>query len=193
MSTSGQSTDATDESTTLLVGSESSAFDSLVRRVAHGPGTPELLPVLELLPGMVVGERFELVREIGRGGFARVFEARDRVLLRPVAIKLLKRRRRLNDSELELFYREARATARLNHPSIVTAHDWGVWNETPFLVLELLDGESLQETLERGSVDEPRAWEIVTQIAEAVMAGAGKLSRNLKVSATANCQGILTV
>jgi Tol biopolymer transport system component len=167
MSTSGQSTEATEGVTPPLVG-ESSAFDSLLRRVAHGPGTPELLPVLELLPGMVVAERFELVREIGRGGFARVFEARDRVLLRPVAIKLLKRRRRLNDAELELFYREARATARLNNPHIVTAHDWGVWNETPFLVLELLDGESLQETLERGSVDATRAWEIIAQITEAL-------------------------
>jgi Tol biopolymer transport system component len=182
MSTSGESTKASDESTTLLVGSESSAFDSLLRRVAHGPGTPELLPALDLVPGIVVAERFELVREIGRGGFARVFEARDRVLLRPVAIKLLKRRRRLNDSELELFYREARATARLNHPNIVTAHDWGVWNETPFLVLELLDGESLQETLERGAMDEQRAWEIVAHIVEALAYahGHGVLHLDLK-------------
>ena len=49
---------------------------------------------------MVVAGRFEVAREIGRGGFARAFEARDRVLSRPVALKLLKRRRHLNDSEL---------------------------------------------------------------------------------------------
>ena len=123
----------------------------------------------ELAPGMIVAERFELVREIGRGGFARVFEARDRVLSRPVAIKLLKRRRRLDDSELELFYREARATARLNHPHIVTAYDWGAWNDTPFLVLELLDGEPLQAQVARGALGEDRAWEIVTEVAQALV------------------------
>jgi serine/threonine protein kinase len=123
---------------------------------------------VELAPGVIVAERFELVREIGRGGFARVFEARDRVLSRPVAIKLLKRRRRLDDSEMELFYREARATARLNHPHIVTAYDWGAWNETPFLVLELLDGEPLQEKVARGALEEDRAWEIVNEVAQAL-------------------------
>lgn len=122
----------------------------------------------EVAVGIIVADRFELVREIGRGGFARVFEARDRVLSRPVAIKLLKRRRRLNDSELELFYREARATARLNHPHIVTAHDWGVWNDTPFLVLELLDGESLADQMARGPLAEERTWKIVTEVAQAL-------------------------
>ena len=145
-----------------------SAFDSLLRQVARAPVEADIPLVCELAPGLVVADRFELVQEIGRGGFARVFEARDRVLSRPVAIKLLKRRRRLNDSELELFYREARATARLNHPHIVTAYDWGAWNDTPFLVLELLDGESLAKLVERGPVGEERAWEIVTQVAHAL-------------------------
>ena len=147
------------EEPSLPGGSESSAFESLLRQVAADPGAPDLSPTVELAPGAVVADRFELVREIGRGGFARVFEARNRILSRPVAIKLLKRRRSLNDSELALFYREARATARLNHPHIVTAHDWGAWNGMPFLVLELLDGESLEKLLSRGPLDEQRAWE----------------------------------
>src|SRR5205823_7983560 len=146
-----------------------SAFDSLLRQVARAPVDADAPLQAEIAPGMIVGGRFELVREIGRGGFARVFEARDRVLSRPVAIKLLKRRRRLNDSELELFYREARATARLNHPNIVTAYDWGAWNDTPFLVLELLDGESLEERLARGPAGEQRAWEIATEVGEALV------------------------
>jgi Tol biopolymer transport system component len=147
--------------------SQSEAFESLLRQVARVPlaaegttGEPE--------PGVVIADRFEILREIGRGGFARVFEARDRVLSRSVAIKLLKRRRRLNDSEVELFYREARATARLNDPRIVTAYDWGVWNGAPFLVLELLDGEPLQTLLARGPLGETRAWGIVSQIAQAL-------------------------
>src|SRR5689334_16375048 len=153
----------------LNEGDGDSAFDSLLRQVARAPVDADAPLPAELAPGTIVADRFELVREVGRGGFARVFEARDRVLSRPVAIKLLKRRRRLNDSELELFYREARATARLNHPSIVTAYDWGAWNDTPFLVLELLDGESLEEQLARGPVGEQRAWDIVAQVAEALV------------------------
>ncbi len=147
---------------------QSSAFESLLCRVARAPVDAESSPMVELAPGVIVAGRFEVVREIGRGGFARVFEARDRVLSRPVAIKLLKRRRRLDDSDLELFYREARATARLNHPHIVTAYDWGVWNDAPFLVLELLDGEPLQAHLDRGPLTDDLAWRIATEISQAL-------------------------
>jgi hypothetical protein len=161
---------------------DSSAFESLLRRVAGGLSDPELPQPAELLPGSVIAGRFELIREIGRGGFARVFEARDQVLSRPVALKLLRRRRQLRDAELELFYREARATARLNHPHIVTAHDWGAWDDTPFLVLELLDGESLERRLARGRIDERRSWEIVHDIADALAHahGLGVLHLDLK-------------
>jgi Tol biopolymer transport system component len=148
---------------------QASAFESLLRRVAQTPVEEDLARTEELGPGMIVAGRFEVVREIGRGGFARVFEARDRVLARPVAIKLLKRRRRLTDPELELFYREARATARLNHPHIVTAYDWGVWKDTPFLVLELLDGDSLQTQMTSSPPSENRAWEIACEITEALV------------------------
>jgi tetratricopeptide (TPR) repeat protein len=166
-----------------------SAFESTLQRVARAPVEEDVAPTEELVtppeelgPGVVVAGRFEVVREIGRGGFARVFEARDHVLSRPVALKLLKRRRRLNDSELELFYREARATARLNHPNIVTAHDWGVWNDAPFLVLELLDGEPLQTYVARGPLTEQRAWQIATEVVHALVYAhsAGVLHLDLK-------------
>src|SRR5262249_22576429 len=163
----GEDVDAAGEAT-LPDEPQPSAFESLLRHVARAPVDAAAPLPGELTLGMIVAGRFELMREIGRGGFARVFEARDRVLSRPVAIKLLKRRRRLNDSELELFHRQARATARLNHPHIVTAYDWGAWNDTPFLVLELLDGESLDKQLEHGPMAEERAWEIVTEVAQAL-------------------------
>jgi len=149
--------------------------------VARAPVEEKLAERVELAPGLVLAERFELVREIGHGGFARVFEARDQVLSRPVAIKLLKLRR-LNDSQLAVFYREARATARLNHPNIVTAYDWGAWNDAPFLVLELLDGESLERQLARGAFAEERAWEVVGQITQALAYahGLGVLHLDLK-------------
>ncbi|HKA08001.1 MAG TPA: protein kinase [Gemmataceae bacterium] len=146
---------------------QASAFESLLRQVARAP-VEDLSPTEELGSGAIVADRFEVVREIGRGGFARVFEAYDRVLSRSVAMKLLKRRRRLSDSELELFYREARATARLNHPHIVTAYDWGVWNGAPFLVLELLDGAPLDAHLASAPLEEDRAWQIATEVAQAL-------------------------
>ena len=145
------------------------AFDVLLREVARAPGEEHAGALHPLASGTVLAGRFEVVREIGRGGFARVLEARDRVLSRPVAIKLLRRRRHLSDSQLELFRREAQATARLNHPHIVTAHDWGVWEGTPYLVLELLTGETLRARLARGPLGEERAWDVAAQIAEALV------------------------
>ncbi len=163
----GENGDAPRE-TALLDDLQPSAFESLLRQIARAPSEADLAAAHESGPGVLIAERFELMREIGRGGFARVFEARDRVLSRPVAIKLLRRRRRLSDAELELFYREARATARLNHPHIVTAYDWGAWNDVPFLVLELLDGEPLQTQIARGRLAEERAWRVATEVAGAL-------------------------
>src|SRR5215475_4791456 len=87
------------------------AFASLLRKVAKTPGDEKPIEAdAELAPGAVVADRFEVAREIGRGGFGRVYEAHDRVLSRPVALKLLHRRRALSDWQLALFYREAQAT-----------------------------------------------------------------------------------
>src|SRR6185295_18130033 len=94
----GGDENASSRETVGSVDSESSAFESLLRQVARVPLTAEGTTG-EPAPGVVIADRFEIVREIGRGGFAHVFEARDRVLSRSVAIKLLKRRRRLNDGE----------------------------------------------------------------------------------------------
>src|SRR5262249_19006417 len=119
----------------------------------------------ELAPGDVVAERFEVVREIGHGGFARGYEAPDRGLSRPAALKLLPGRRALSDHQLAPFYRQARATARRNHANNVTAPAWGEWNGTPFLVLELLDGEPLSASAARGPLAEKRAFSIVRDVA----------------------------
>src|SRR5262249_7195381 len=80
----------------------------------------------------------------------------------------LHRRRAVSDHDLALFYREAQATARLNHANIVTAHDWGEWSGTPFLVLELLDGEPLSALVARGPVPEARAFAICREVARAL-------------------------
>ncbi len=103
-----------------------------------------------LRPGMVVG-RFELVREVGRGGFGVVYEAKDRELGRTVAFKAV-RAGDCQDARQERLFREAEAAARLSHPNIVTLFDVGQCESGPYLVLELLRGRTLAERLEEGSV-----------------------------------------
>jgi eukaryotic-like serine/threonine-protein kinase len=115
-----------------------------------------------LAPGAVVG-RFELVRELGRGGFGIVYEARDTVLGRSVAFKAVKAGARpaANDERL---LREAEASARLAHPNIVTLYDVGRDERGPYLVLELLRGRALAARLEQGPVAVREALRIAVEI-----------------------------
>ena len=104
-----------------------------------------------LRPGAVVG-RFELVREIGRGGFGVVYEARDRELGRSVAFKAVRAGERASLQE-ERLLREAEAAARLSHPNIVTLYDAGRCEHGPYLVLELLHGQTLAARLSEAGTD----------------------------------------
>lgn len=103
-------------------------------------------PVLR--PGATIG-RFRLVRELGRGGFGVVYEAEDGDLGRTVAVKVVRPGTRIATRGREWMQREAEAVARLNHPNIVTLHDFGQAPEGPYLVFELLRGDSLARRLER--------------------------------------------
>jgi CRP-like cAMP-binding protein len=116
-----------------------------------------------LQPGAVIG-RFELVREIGRGGFGVVWEAHDLELHREVAFKAL-RRRDCSDVRIERLLHEAEAAARLSHPNIVTLYDLGHGEPGPYLVLELLRGETLADRLTRGPVQLAEALPIAAKIA----------------------------
>ena len=135
-----------------------------------------------LVPGATIG-RFELVREIGRGSFGIVFEARDRQLGRLVAFKAVKPGR---ESQVmlrqELLQKEAEAAAQLNHPNIVSLHDVGTCESGPYLIMELLKGESLRERMLRGRIPIAEALEIATEIAWALdhAHGAGVIHRDIK-------------
>jgi serine/threonine protein kinase len=111
----------------------------------------------------VVG-RFELVRELGRGGFGVVWEAKDRQLGRSIAFKAV---RAGGSSALreERTLREAEAAARLSHPNIVTLHDVGRAEQGPYLVFELLRGETLARRLPPGPVGAREAVRIATDVA----------------------------
>jgi serine/threonine protein kinase len=111
--------------------------------------TPEPTPVtladpnaaLETAPPAAGNDRYQLGKQIGEGGMGRVFEARDLLLQRPVAVKML----RVRDAALAArFEREVRLAARLQHPGIVPVYDAGFWpTGEPFLVMKLVLGSSL--------------------------------------------------
>jgi eukaryotic-like serine/threonine-protein kinase len=97
----------------------------------------------------LVGGRYALRGEIGRGGMATVHRARDEVLQREVAVKLLHAHLAGDDTFLDRFRREARAAAAVHHPNVVTVHDWGETADGAYLVLQLVEGCSLREVLRR--------------------------------------------
>jgi Protein kinase domain/FHA domain len=121
-----------------------------------------------LVPGALIG-RFELHREVGRGSFGVVFEAKDRQLGRLVAFKAVKPGR---ESQVmfreEMLQKEAEAAAQLNHPNIVSLYDVGTCESGPYLILELLRGENLRDRMRRGRMPLPESLEIGIEIAWAL-------------------------
>src|SRR6266849_3763968 len=130
----------------------------------------------------VYGGRYAAREELGRGGMGRVLRAHDMKLGRDVALKILapgaQEQQRLR------FEQEARAAGALNHPNIVDVHDVGEQDGEPFIVTELLEGETLRTLLSRGPLAPAHALELATQLAEGLAAahGAGIVHRDIKMS-----------
>src|SRR5438094_2093563 len=102
-----------------------------------------------MLVGEVIADRYELEELVGSGGMSSVFKARDRLLDRNVALKIL-HEHHLEDAEyVERFRREARAVARLSHPNIVTVIDRGEADGRQFIVFEYVDGQNLKELIRK--------------------------------------------
>ena len=83
----------------------------------------------------VINDRYEIEGRVGRGGMADVFLARDLLLDRPVAIKVLFPEYATDPAFVERFRREAQAAANLNHPNIVSVYDWGSTDNTYFIAM----------------------------------------------------------
>jgi serine/threonine protein kinase len=116
--------------------------------------------------GEVVAGRYELEELVGAGGMSSVFKARDTLLERRVALKVLHQHFTEDDQYVERFRREARAVASLSHPNIVTILDRGEDEGRQFLVFELVEGRTLKEILdEEGRLPVARALEIAIQVA----------------------------
>ncbi len=113
--------------------------------------------------------RYEIIRHLARGGMAEVYLARDLLLDRPVALKVLFPEFSHNRSFVERFRREARAAANLNHPNIVSIYDWGEEDGTYFIVMEYIDGLTLREVIRaEGRLRPERAATIGADIAAAL-------------------------
>ena len=99
--------------------------------------------------GSVLGNRYEILSEVGSGGMAKVYKAKDRYLQRIVAIKLLKEEFREDTDFLKRFDTEAQAAANLAHPNIVQIYDIGNDNDRYYIVMEYIDGITLKEYIEQ--------------------------------------------
>jgi WD40 repeat protein len=143
---------------------ESEALSDLLLELASAPARDPAALGPPLGPGTRVG-RFELLREVGRGGFGVVYEARDTELGRLVAFKAMRPSRARADALEKPLREEAEAAARLNHPNVVTLHDYGIHLGTPYLILELLRGETLQQRLGRGPLPPAEALRVLFGVA----------------------------
>ena len=117
----------------------------------------------------VYNGRYELSTQVARGGTAQVYLARDLLLDRPVALKVLFPELSSDHTFVERFRREAQAAANLSHPNIVPVFDWGQSDSTYFIVMEYVDGEALSSIIKsQAPLDQSQAASITSDIAKAL-------------------------
>ncbi len=133
--------------------------------------------------GTVIDGRYEVLSRIGTGGMADVYLARDQLLGRQVAVKLLYHRFAEDQEFVERFRREASSAAGLSHPNVVAIFDRGEWDGTYYIAMEYLPGRSLKAVVrEQGPLDPEAAIDIVIQILQAARFAhrRGVIHRDLK-------------
>src|SRR3954470_8007207 len=117
----------------------------------------------------VLNDRYEILQRIGRGGMADVLLARDLLLDRPVAIKVLFAEFATDPNFVERFRREAQSAAALNHPNIVSVYDWGKYGGTYFIAMEYIEGRTLADILRVNTRVSPvQAAEIGSEVSAAL-------------------------
>jgi serine/threonine-protein kinase len=128
-----------------------------------------------LSAGNLLARRYRLIDQIGAGGMSVIWRARDEVLDRVVALKVLAPELAADQRYRDLVREEARSAAQLVHPNVTAVHDYGDMiapdgEVTAFVVMELLSGESLERRLTAGPLPWPEALEVCAQVAEALAA-----------------------
>src|SRR4030095_12278113 len=107
---------------------------------------------------------YEILSPLGAGGMGEVYRARDTRVNRQVAIKLLPASFANDEDRLRRFEQESLATSALNHPNILTVHDFGTHEGSPYIIAELLEGEELREQLNEGALTLRNAIDYAQQI-----------------------------
>jgi serine/threonine protein kinase len=127
-------------------------------------------------------DHYEIQEKLGEGGMGQVYLARDGKLSRQVAVKVLRDQFSSDARSLRRFEQEARSVSVLNHPNIVTIHDIGNVQGTPFIVMELVEGESLRTLLKEGPLPMRTTLKLAAQAAEGLAKahGVGVVHRDLK-------------
>jgi len=136
---------------------------------------------MTIAPGTRLGP-YEIVGRVGEGGMGVVYRARDERLGRDVAVKVIPQEFASDKERLRRFQIEARAAGQLNHPNIVIIHDLGTSDGAPYIVSEMLEGETLRPPLERGPFPARRAVSLAVQMAHGLASAhsAGIVHRDLK-------------
>jgi serine/threonine-protein kinase len=117
----------------------------------------------------VFNDRYELHRKLAQGGMANVYLARDLLLDRPVAVKVMFPEHARDDAFVQRFRREATAAANLNHPNVVAIYDWGQQHGTYYIVMEYVEGRPLSDIIRsEGPLHPNRAAEITADVAAAL-------------------------
>jgi len=118
---------------------------------------------------LTLNDRYEMQQRIGRGGMADVYLARDVLLDRLVAIKVLFPEFATDPAFVERFRREAQSAANLNHPNVVSVYDWGRSNNTYFMAMEYVPGRTLADALQSvGAISAQKAAEVGIEVAAAL-------------------------
>ena len=136
---------------------------------------------MRMVPGTKLNG-YEILALLGTGGMGEVYRARDSQLKREVAIKILPQFVSLDPNRLWRFEQEAQAAAALSHPNILAVHQFGSFEGAPYLVSELLEGDTLRQQLERGSMPTRKTVDYGSQIARGLAAAHDKgiVHRDLK-------------
>jgi serine/threonine-protein kinase len=140
------------------------------------------LKAAAIVPGVIVDDRYEIVRELGIGGMGRIYQALDRELDEPVALKVL----RSGDAEgrhIERFLREIKMTRKISHPNVVKVFDMGMWKEHRYITMEYIDGMNIEQWVRlRKSLDIPEAVRLLVDVARGLAAAhaLGIIHRDIK-------------
>ena len=137
---------------------------------------------LDVIAKRTIFGPYELRALLGRGGMGEVYRAWDPRLEREVALKILRQRSGSDPDRHERFIAEARAASALNHPNIIAVFDAAVDGATPYIVSELVEGESLRDQLRRGAMPLKRVLDLACQIADGLAEAhaAGIVHRDVK-------------